>query len=57
MSAGVFASEEIEFFMESGCVILRGAFTARQAAAACECVWKRMEEKGRHSQIGSRDVA
>jgi len=45
MSLSIFASEEIEFFIESGYVILRGAFTARQAAAACECVWKRMEQK------------
>lgn len=45
MKSDVIGAEEIERFIESGYVMVRQAFTARQAAAACECVWRRMEEK------------
>src|SRR5712664_281950 len=45
MRTDVFGPEEIELFIESGYAMVREAFTARQAAAACERVWRRMEEK------------
>jgi len=45
MGTDVFGPEEIELFIESGHVVVRQAFTARQAAAAAECVWRRMEQK------------
>jgi ectoine hydroxylase-related dioxygenase (phytanoyl-CoA dioxygenase family) len=45
MGTDVLAPEDIEFFIESGCAVVREAFTARQAAAASECVWRRMEQK------------
>ncbi|MBO3749483.1 phytanoyl-CoA dioxygenase family protein [Streptosporangiaceae bacterium NEAU-GS5] len=45
MRTRVLGPEEIERFMDSGYATVRQAFTARQAAAACECVWRRMEQK------------
>jgi hypothetical protein len=45
MSSDVLRPDEIELFIESGYAMVRQAFTTRQAAAACECVWRRMEQK------------
>jgi len=45
MKAEVLTPEDIECFIESGYAMVRGGFTARQAAAACQCLWRRMEEK------------
>jgi hypothetical protein len=36
---------DIEDFVEQGFCTLRGAFTAQQASAAADCVWRRMEQK------------
>jgi hypothetical protein len=36
---------DIKQFIDDGFCALRGAFTAGQAAAASECVWRRMREK------------
>jgi len=41
----VLSTLEIESFVELGFCTLRGAFSARQAAAAADCLWRRMEEK------------
>ena len=45
MSTSVLGPDDIELFIESGYTTVRQAFTAGQAAAAAECVWRRMEEK------------
>jgi hypothetical protein len=45
MSTDVLGPDDIELFIESGYATVRQAFTAGQAAAAAECVWRRMEEK------------
>lgn len=45
MSTDVLSPDEIELFIESGYAMVRQAFTARQAAVACEYVWRRMEQK------------
>jgi hypothetical protein len=45
MAPDVFGPDEIELFIEAGYAVVRQAFTARQAAAACDCVWRRMEQK------------
>jgi hypothetical protein len=45
MSTDVLGPEEIERFIESGYAMVRHAFTARQAAAARACLWRRMEQK------------
>lgn len=42
----VLSQEQIESFVERGFCLLSGAFTARQAEVARECVWARMEAKG-----------
>lgn len=49
MADAVLSSEQVSSFIELGYCALRGAFTARQAAAACKCLWWRMEEKARIS--------
>jgi len=41
----VLTLEQIERFVELGYCEVPGAFTTRQAAAACRCVWRRMEQK------------
>jgi hypothetical protein len=38
-------SEQIDSFIELGYCIVPGAFTRRQAEAACEQVWRNMEKK------------
>lgn len=45
MSTDILTPDDIDRFIESGYAVVRGAFTARQAAAACDCVWQRMEQK------------
>jgi hypothetical protein len=35
----------VDSFLENGFCTIRGAFTADQAAAAADCVWRRMAEK------------
>jgi hypothetical protein len=45
MSLPVLSSLDIDNFIEEGFCTLRGAFTSQQAAAAADCVWRRMEEK------------
>jgi hypothetical protein len=37
--------EQMESFVDAGFCVLPGAFTAKQAAAACCCVWRRIEQK------------
>jgi hypothetical protein len=39
------STDQIYSFTEIGYCVVRGAFSAQQAAAACRCVWRRMEEK------------
>src|SRR5262249_7324133 len=41
----VLSSSDIESFIERGFCMLRGAFTAQQAAVAVDCLWQRMEQK------------
>jgi hypothetical protein len=41
----VLTPSDIESFVDRGFCMLRGAFTSQQAAAACDCLWRRMEEK------------
>ena len=41
----ILTPEQIEQFVELGYCKVSEAFTARQAAAACRCVWRRMEQK------------
>jgi hypothetical protein len=41
----VLTQEQIQSFIDVGYCVLRDAFSARQAAAACRCVWRRMEQK------------
>jgi hypothetical protein len=41
----VLTQDDIGLFIESGYAMVRGAFTARQAAAARACLWQRMEQK------------
>jgi hypothetical protein len=41
----VLTPQQVHQFIEEGYCLLPGAFTAEQAALACECVWRRMEEK------------
>jgi hypothetical protein len=36
---------DVENFVEQGFCILRGAFRAEQAAAAVDCLWRRIEQK------------
>jgi hypothetical protein len=45
MTADVLTSAEIDSFIDQGFCTLSGAFTARQAAAACRHLWRRMEQK------------
>jgi hypothetical protein len=45
MIDAVLSGEQVSSFIELGYCMLRGAFTARQAAAACQCLWRRMDEK------------
>ena len=45
MTDDVLSSEQLSSFIELGYCMLRGAFTAQQADAACRCLWRRMEEK------------
>lgn len=42
---GVLTARQIESFVELGYCMLPEAFSASQTAAACECVWHRMESK------------
>jgi hypothetical protein len=42
---GVLTPDQIESFIELGYCTFPAAFSADQAAAACRCVWRRMEEK------------
>jgi hypothetical protein len=41
----VLSVHQIDRFIELGYCTLPGAFSVQQAAAACRCVWRRMEEK------------
>ena len=41
----VLTAEQIESFADQGFCVLRGAFSRENAAAAVDCVWRRMEEK------------
>jgi hypothetical protein len=45
MISDVLDTEQIESFVTLGYCTLPGAFTAPQAAAAADCVWRRMEAK------------
>jgi hypothetical protein len=45
MIKNALSSEQVQSFIELGYCVLPGAFTAGQAAAACRCVWRRMEQK------------
>ena len=45
MSSDVLDAEQVESFVTLGYCTLSGAFTAQQAAAASDCVWRRMEQK------------
>src|SRR5262249_44562955 len=45
MTRGVLTADQLEGFVELGFCTLPGAFTARQAAAACRYLWRRMESK------------
>src|SRR5271170_7591366 len=45
MAASALTSEQIDSFIDQGFCTLPGAFTARQAAAACRRLWGRMEAK------------
>jgi hypothetical protein len=42
---GVLNSFQIGSFIEKGFCVLKGAFTAAQAAAACDVIWTRMEAR------------
>lgn len=37
--------EDLDAFVETGVCTLKGSFSSRQAEAATECLWRRMEEK------------
>jgi hypothetical protein len=41
----VLDAQQIESFVEFGYCMLAQAFSARQADAACQCVWRRMQQK------------
>jgi hypothetical protein len=41
----VLSPDDLQSFVELGYCTVRGAFSARQAAQACQCLWNRMEEK------------
>jgi hypothetical protein len=41
----VLSLAQIESFVDEGYSMLPGAFTAQQAASACRCLWRRIEEK------------
>jgi hypothetical protein len=43
----VLTSEDLERFVVEGFCRVPGAFTSKQAAAAADCVWRRMEAKAR----------
>ena len=45
MADGVLSPEQVERFVDLGYCSVPEAFTARQAAAASRCVWRRMEQK------------
>jgi hypothetical protein len=45
MAADVLTTAQIDSFIDDGFCMLSGAFTARQAAAACRRLWRRMEQK------------
>jgi len=45
MGLEVLTPSDLEQFIEFGYCAVRDAFTTAQAAAACSCLWRRMEEK------------
>ncbi len=51
MSHEVLSGAQVEQFIVDGCCVLRGAFTAEQAGAACRCVWRRIEQKTHIRQV------
>jgi len=45
MSGSVLLADQVAGFIEQGWCVLRCAFNSWQAAAACACIWRRMERK------------